>query len=454
MNAVKQKENELVIIGGGMIGLSAAYLAAREGKKVTLIEASNTFGGLLNTFEIGNNRLEYYYHHFFTHDAELNWLIKELKIDDKLTFIKTTMGVFQNGKMYDFNTPLDLFKFEPISFTDKIKFALTSLYLGKIASWEKYEYTSCMEWFRKWAGKSTTASLWAPLLNIKFGPFASEVPLSWMVGRLRQRMNSRKNGDERLGYLDGSFQVLVDALVDNAKKMNVTLINNALVEKINIRDNGVYSVITPKGEITGQKFLFTIPGMYISKLLVNDLPEFATKLDSIKYFGAICVVLELNRPLSHIYWMNIAEPGFPFGGIIEHTNLIKPDKYNGSHIVYLSRYFAMEEKIATMTHEEIQKLMLQYLPNIYTGFKEEWIKNIFVFKTNTAAPVCDFGYSKKMPDCKTQLNNMFIANVNHVYPDERGMNNSIRIAAEACRVMGIDTVYVPKGNSMAGQIGF
>ena len=82
MNLNNHKVSDLLIVGGGITGLSAAYFAAKKGLKVTVIEAGKTFGGLLSTFEIGGNRLEYYYHHFFTHDEELNFLINDLGIKD------------------------------------------------------------------------------------------------------------------------------------------------------------------------------------------------------------------------------------------------------------------------------------------------------------------------------------------------------------------------------------
>ena len=38
----------------------------------------------------------------------------------------------------------------------------------------------------RYAGTRVTESLWKPLLDIKFGPYSDKVPLSWMIGRLRQ----------------------------------------------------------------------------------------------------------------------------------------------------------------------------------------------------------------------------------------------------------------------------
>jgi protoporphyrinogen oxidase len=454
MTQVKKEIPDLIIVGGGITGLTTAYLAAKKGQKVVVVEASAGFGGLLATFEIGGNRLEHYYHHFFTHDEELNWLIKDLGIADKLFFRKTSMGVYNSGKIFDFNSPVDLLKFSPINFIDKIKFGLTSIYLGKFAKWENFEHISCMDWFKKWAGKSTTDSLWAPLLKIKFGPYTSKVPLAWMIGRLRQRMNSRKNGDERLGYLEGSLQVLLEALLKKLIDLKVELVSSSPIDKINFKGNDISSLMSSTKEYIGKNYLFTIPGIHLSKMLINEHPEFAKKLSQITYFGAICVILELNRPLSKIYWLNIADANFPFGGIIEHTNFISPEKYNGSHIAYLSRYFGMDEKIASMTEEEVKELMISKLHKIYPEFDKSWLKNVFVFKTNTAATVCDLNFSKKVPNCKTSIGNMFIANMSHVYPDERSTNNSIRIAIEALKQLDINSDYSGKTNSLSCKIGF
>lgn len=450
------KENyDLVVVGGGITGLVVAYLASKTGKKVAVVENSKIFGGLLNTFEIGGNRLEYFYHHFFTHDAELNWLIKDLGLEDRLFYKKTTMGVFRNRKIFNFNSPVDLLKFSPISWLDKIKFGMTSVYMGKVAKWQDYENVSAMDWLNKWSGKTTAAALWMPLLKIKFGPFAAQVPLAWMVGRMRQRMGSRNKGDERLGYLNGSLQTLLDTLLHALESNNVDLLPHTEIVNIQIELNKVKSLQIAGGNvIKANQYLFSIPSQNLSKLLKAHVPEYAQKMDAIKYFGAICVVLELSKPLSDIYWLNIADEGFPFGGIIEHTNFIPKDEYNGSHIAYLSRYFAHNEAIATMTEDEVKTLMLDKISAIYPDFDITTLKKVYLFKTMTAATVCDLNFSEKVLDCETPIENMYIANMSHIYPDERSVNNSIRIASEACKVMKLATDEVPYNQSLSGKIGF
>jgi len=455
MQEQNKSQYDIVVVGGGITGLVSAYFAAKAGKKVAVVESSRSFGGLLNTFEIGGARLEYFYHHFFTHDAELNWLIKDLGLQDKLVFRKTSMGVFRNKKIYDFNGAKDLLKFKPIRWVDKFKFGVSSLFLGKVAKWQDYEQVSAMDWLKKWAGRTTAESLWIPMLNIKFGPYAPVVPLAWMVGRLRQRLGSRKGGDERLGYLDGSLQILLDALLDKLRAHGADLFADTHLETIQFGDRKVQQLNFRGGKaLTAEQYLFTLPSTVFARFLTKDFPEYAAEVDAIKYFGAVCVILEMKKPLSDVYWLNIADAGFPFGGVIEHTNFISPQEYGGSHIAYLSRYYAHEEDIATMTEDEIKTLMIDRLGDIYPDFKKSDLIRSYVFRATTAAPVCDFNFSQKILDCQTPIPNLFMANMSHVYPDERGVNNSTRIAAEACRVMGMDTSYVPRNQCMSGDIGF
>jgi protoporphyrinogen oxidase len=447
---VKQK---ITVIGGGITGLSAAYLAAKDGWDVTVLEGSAQLGGLMGTFQIGGNRLERYYHHFFTNDVELLWLLNELKIIDKLAFRKTTMGIFRKNKIYDFNSPNDLYKFAPMGIMDKIRFMLSSVYLGKLTRWQKWENTAALDWFYKYAGRSATDSIWKPLLEIKFGPYANKVPTAWMVGRLKQRMNSRKGTEEHLGYIKGSLQTLTDTLTKKLKTMGVKIVLNASLEKLLVKNNALYGVETTKGIFNNTSFLATIPTTHLVPLLKDNASDYAKELSRIEYSGAVCTILEIDRPLSHIYWLNIADPGFPFGGIIQHTNFISPDEYNGSHILYLSRYFAQSDPIATVSKNEIISQMIEPLKKINPQFNSSWIKNVYVFSTNTAATVCGLNFSGIVPSCKTPIKNFYIVNMSHIYPDERSCNNAIRIAAQACNKIGIDSSMVPFQSSLSGQIG-
>ena len=48
-------------------------------------------------------------------------------------------------------------------------------------------------------GKNCFKYIWEPIIKGKFGEKSHMIPLRWMSGRLKQRLESRVNGKESLG---------------------------------------------------------------------------------------------------------------------------------------------------------------------------------------------------------------------------------------------------------------
>ena len=103
------------IIGGGAAGLAAAFELLRQGQEVEVFERASFLGGQASTFEVGGSRLEKGYHHLFTSDVDMAWLIHELGLENKLAWIPSKVGLFHKGRIWDFSTPKDLLKFNAIS---------------------------------------------------------------------------------------------------------------------------------------------------------------------------------------------------------------------------------------------------------------------------------------------------------------------------------------------------
>jgi len=255
-----------------------------------------------------------------------------------------------------------------------------------------------------------------------------------------------------LGYLTGSADVLCRALTARLTAMGAELHTGTPATRLEMDGQGLSAVYSGDIRFAAHRFLFTIPTTAIHPLLKNCDEPFAARLKAIEYCGAICVVLISKRPLSRIYWLNVADPGFPFGGVIEHTNFIDPSVYGHRHIIYLSRYFSADEEIAAQSGETIIGLMLSALRRLSPAFPESALEDVRIFRTDTAATLCDVNFSQKVPACRTPIRNMYLAGMPHIYPDERSCNNSVRVAAEACKVMELDCPPLPRGPSLSGQV--
>ena len=59
----------VAVTGGGFCGLAAAYELGRRGVRATVLERGAEVGGLAGSFAAGGERLEKFYHHWFTGDV-------------------------------------------------------------------------------------------------------------------------------------------------------------------------------------------------------------------------------------------------------------------------------------------------------------------------------------------------------------------------------------------------
>lgn len=78
-----KKTFDIIVLGGGISGLVAAFSQQQQGKTVLLLEGSNRFGGVIKTVTKEGYRLEQGPNSILT-NVELHNLIKELGIEDKI----------------------------------------------------------------------------------------------------------------------------------------------------------------------------------------------------------------------------------------------------------------------------------------------------------------------------------------------------------------------------------
>ena len=443
-----------VIIGAGATGLSLAYILARNSVEVVVVEAAAEPGGLLATFDVGDgHQLERFYHHFFTHDAEIHWLLGELGLRDAVEYRPTTMGLYRDGGIYPFNGPKDLLGLDCLSFAERIRFGLSSAMLAYLPGYSEREDEAALDWFRRRAGRSATSAIWEPMLRVKFGDAAGRIPLAWMAGRMRQRVRSRSGTQEKLGYLRGSMQVLVDRLVDELRRRGVTIHLGTKVESLELSGEGCTGVQIAGQTIHADAVISTVPTPVLAGLIRDTQPSYADALSEIRYMGALCTVLSMDQPLSPLYWLNVAAEGYDFGGVIEQTNFVSAKHYGDRHIVYLSRYLDADHPLWCMSDDEVLERQIGQLNEIFSTKVRNRLRQSWVFRGRYAAPVCDLGFAGRIPKFRSPVGNLYVASMCHVYPDERSVNNSVRVAAELAANMGLDASMVPRGLSSAAKYG-
>jgi protoporphyrinogen oxidase len=158
-------------------------------------------------------------------------------------------------------------------------------------------------------------------------------------------------------------------------------------------------------------------------------------LRRIRYLSNVCIVLELNRSLSSLYWLNVNDPSFPFVGVIEHTNFEPASTYGGRHIVYLSKYLPRSAELYRMSNEDAVRVAVDALKKMFPDFQGDAIENAHVWRADYAQPLVERHYTRLIPDLVSPLKNLFLSSMAQVYPEDRGTNYAVRNGYEAARVI-------------------
>lgn len=424
------------IIGSGITGLTAAHELAGNGHQVELFEAADTIGGIAGAIPMDGFCLEKYYHHFFKSDKDIIALLKELGLESRLMWKQSRMGYYTDNMPYEFGTPISLLKFKPLPVTDKLRFGMSVLKLMSINDWQALEHVTAKEWLLKNAGARAFEKVWKPLLLTKFGEQHDKISMAWLWGKIRLRGTSKEKGQEVLGYIDGSSSLLFKRLTKELTNRGAVINLNCKVNTIR-KDKDAFILETKHGRggqwpsaSSGTHFdriIAAVPLPVFSRLAADILPmEYLEKVNAIQYTAVVCMVLILKKPFSNFYWLNIGDESIPFGGLIEHTNLLDKSLYNNKHILYISNYLYKTSRFYGTDNEELLQEYIPHLKKINPEFDAGWVEGIHTFKDEYAQPVIKCGYSKLKPEFETPVKGLYTASMCNIYPEDRGVNYAVR----------------------------
>ncbi|MFJ1598545.1 NAD(P)/FAD-dependent oxidoreductase [Streptomyces sp. NPDC088261] len=438
---------DVIVVGAGFTGLSAALELATQGHRVRIVERDPEIGGLAGSFDVGGGRrIERFYHHWFASDEEILRLCAELGVSDAVEAHVTRTGMFYANSIYRLSRPTDLLRFAPLPLRDRLRLGLLALRAQRVKDWRELEHRTAEEWLVSLGGRRVYDVVWRPLLEGKFGHYADQVGATWMWTKLHLRGGSRtKSGSETLYYLRGGSETLLTALHKRLTALGVDVLTDTPVDSVTFEDGRVSGVRTAAGEhLSARQVLLTVAPEQAATLLESGpygaephpaAPALLRQLRRVPYLANVCLVLENNRRLSDTYWLNVNDPSFPYVGVIEHTNMDDPGRYGGTHVVYLSKYLPADAELYRMSDEEVFAHSLPHLRRMFPRFDRSWVDDYHVWRAEHAQPVITPGYREDMPPLETRLPGLYLASMAQVFPEDRGTNYAVREGRSAGRLM-------------------
>ena len=422
---------KIAIIGAGYNGMVAAFDLKKAGHEITIFESAEYVGGLASGFKEPHWdwSVEKFYHHWFQSDSEMLGLIRELGLEDKVRFPRPLTVMLYENKWYPFDSISKALLFPGLGFgLNKIRFGFVGLFLRLTKNWRALEKVTADQWMLKYAGKQVYEQMWKPLLIGKFGPYYKDVNMAWMWARIHARTT-------RLGTFEGGFQKFADLFAEKLRGLSVEIRLKAQIKSIK-RDQASAG-LTVDGESFDKVLVTTSPNLMAK--LCPDLPENYLKgLLDLKSMGALVMTLALKHSISKdgYYWFNVPkDEGYPFLALVEHTNFVPKENFGGDHIVYAGDYLEMGHEYFSMSDDELLERFVPAFQKFNPEFSRDWVKKIWVNKTNYAQPVPLVNHSKNIPEIQTPIEGLYFASMSQVYPWDRGTNFAVEIGRKAARMM-------------------
>ncbi|MGH7245342.1 MAG: FAD-dependent oxidoreductase, partial [Candidatus Levyibacteriota bacterium] len=239
-----------------------------------------------------------------------------------------------------------------------------------------------------------------------------------------------------LAYPEGGFLSFANHLVSviQEKKGKVFFDTEVIEvtdkEKVTI----VYNKANKKHTEIFDEVIYTTPSFLFLKTLPQLPEEYKKTFARLKSLGATNLILRLRQPFfqDNTYWLSVCDLQSPVMAIVEHTNFMDKKHYNNEHLLYLGNYVSPDDPKYLMTKDEQLKLFDPFLKKINPQYKDLLI-GYQLFKAPFAQPIIPTNYSRMIPEMDTPLPHVFLANIDQVYPWDRGTSNAVALGQKIVR---------------------
>jgi len=420
-----KKKFDVTIIGAGPMGLYLAYLLAKSGKKIRIFDSNLHPGGHARPIKFNGTLIEIFYHFFYKGDhlSASKWIgaFKKKKIAWKK--INTEIIRNKSKKLDDLDglfKIISIYKIESI----RIIFQLLKLFFFSIP--KNINKKRAFIWSREIFGEKFSKDIWEPLLKGKFENNWKNISALWLATRIKRHLSTKdlKSRKSLFGYLVNTYLPTISNNIKFLKKNKAQINMGVKIKKIIVKDNKIIAIKTTEGKTIKirEKVISTLP-LFILKKIINH--EKLSYLKKFKGMGVIVCLFEYKLKLSNSYWTSISHSNLSFNAIIQQNRLFSKSK---KEIIYTSKYTNIDSKLFKTKKTIIKKKIILDIKRFYPKFDSKKINSFKIFKSAGAAPVPDIATINNLPPLKSALDNFWHGGLEYIYPEDRGVGNSIDIS--------------------------
>ena len=408
----KLANNEILILGGGLTGLSAGYVLTKAGLKVKVFESDSSVGGLSKTIIHNGFRFDLGGHRFFTKDRELNNFVKEL-MGKELISVPRKSKIYMQNKYFDYPLkPLNAIFGLGISTTIEILFDYAAERIKNLI--KEPQNISLEDWVVGNFGRKMFNIYFKEYSEKVWGIECSMISAEWVAQRIRglSLASAVKNAFFKLNGKDVPSLVdfflypqlgigrISDRLKEDIEAGNNSVLTDSRIERINHSDFKVESIVINNRkqfvEENGIEFISSIPITKLVKMLHPAPPEnILTAASKLRFRDLVIVAVMINRKrVTDQTWIYIPEQKIPFGRLHEPTNWSEKMAEEGKTIIVAEFFSFKGDRIWNKSDEELTSITVENLENM--GFvKKHEIIGSAVVRVPNAYPLFEVGYKER-----------------------------------------------------------
>lgn len=406
MNTPKTvSEVDVVVIGAGPAGLTAAFELARKQRKPLVLEASSYIGGISRTHVWDGNHIDIGGHRFYSKSEDVHKLWQAM-LDEPMLKVPRLSRIFYKGKFYQY--PLQIWN-------TLSNLGLTESFL-MLASYVKSRISPCKtelsfeDWVRNRFGDRLYRTFFKTYTEKVWGITCKEIRADWAAQRIQGLsfvsavLNSLRNTG-RVKSLIKTFDyprmgpgMLWESAARKIEELGGKVVRNAVVKRLNHSEGRVESV---EFECEGQTWtvrphhvISSMPISLLSASLSPAPPEnIRTAAGGLKYRDFLIVALTCQK--ADVFpdnWIYVHSSDVRVGRIQNFRNWSADMVAPGNGTTLGMEYFCSrgddlwemaDEDLISLAKEEIHKLGLVNKSDLKGGF---------VIRESKAYPVYDAEY--------------------------------------------------------------
>ena len=405
---MSNRVNEIIILGGGLAGLSAGYVLTNAARSIKVFERDRAVGGLSKTIVKGEFRFDLGGHRFVTQDAAIDAFVRNL-MSEELVSVPRSSKIYLRGKYFDYPLkPLNAVFGLGLPITAKI---LADYGVERVKRLIKEKQSVSLEdWVVGNFGRTMFTIYFKEYSEKVWNIDCKRISAEWVAQRIKGLSLALAVKNAFLKFNGNKLPTLVDKFMyprlgigriaerlrDEIQRKNEVFAGTS-VESIHHSDSVVEGIEVKNhpgtSAVEGEQFIATIPVTKLVRMLSpsppRDILDAASRL-KFRDLVVVAVMLAKERATSQT-WLYIPEQKIPFGRIHEPTNWSRAMAPAGKTLLVMEFFSCRGDSIWSASDETLADISVDNLERLGLIKKQDVIDSMVV-RVPQAYPLFEIGY--------------------------------------------------------------